>query len=86
MPKKGDVVTVKVLHDYAVVLPCLAAWLVFACTKLGVASALHIKALGSFTTHALLQVTKITPRLVGTDILCIGNKPLPDARFTGIIR
>lgn len=33
-----------------------------------------------------LQVTKITPRLVGTDILCVGTKPLPSDKFTGIVR
>ena len=33
-----------------------------------------------------LQVTKITPRLVSTDILCVGNRPLSDEKFTGIIR
>lgn len=33
-----------------------------------------------------MQVTKITPRLVSTDILCVGNKPLSDERFSGIIR
>ncbi|DBB12766.1 hypothetical protein WJX82_000709 [Trebouxia sp. C0006] len=32
------------------------------------------------------QVTKITPRLVATDILCVGNRPLPDERFQGVIR
>ena len=36
--------------------------------------------------YAVLQVTKITPRLVATDILCVGNRPLSDEKFTGIIR
>lgn len=33
-----------------------------------------------------VKVTKITPRLVATDILCVGNQPLSDEKFTGIIR
>ena len=33
-----------------------------------------------------MQVTRINVRLVAVDILCIGNKPLSDERFSGIIR
>ena len=34
---------------------------------------------------AVLQVTRINPRLASLDILCVGDLPL-DTTFTGVIR